>query len=93
MSDDPQPIFRCRCCAWDANGGWLDSYNHRCPQRPTQEDGLCDHCRQTGPCSDPECVDMDGSRGWGCCLQSYAARAFVDLMTPCYAVAPKEVPF
>jgi hypothetical protein len=35
---------------------------------------------------------MDGSRGWGCCLQSYAARTFVDLTTPCYAVT-KAVPF
>lgn len=92
---EDNPMFRCRCVAWDANGGWREDYHQRCPARPTQEDGLCDHCRQTGPCTDPECTDMDGAKGWGCCLQPYAARAFTDLMTPCLAprTDPEEVPF
>lgn len=87
MSADPHPEFRCRCCAWGAFGGWLDEFNHRCPARPTQEDGLCDHCRQPqggcGACGDDR----------GCCRHPKAQRLLVDLLTPCMDKTREAVPF
>lgn len=82
---DPNPMFRCRCVGWMTDDGWQNSYMQRCPTRPTQEDGLCDHCRQVDSCTDPLCPDQDGTKGWGCCRQSYATRALVDIATPCGA--------
>ena len=81
---DPEPWFRCRCASYLTHG-WPDPYRHRCPTRPTGEDGLCDHCRQPfGCCADPECPDRDGAKGIGCCLQPrYAVPLFVELTTPC----------
>jgi hypothetical protein len=46
MRDDPQPMFRCACIGWASSLGEPDPYEHRCSERPTQEDLFCDHCRR-----------------------------------------------
>jgi hypothetical protein len=94
MADDPHPEFRCRCVNRTRYPDGLnmlraaDPYVDRCPSRPTQEDGLCDHCRQ------PEgtCTDCDGL---GCCRHPSQNRQLVDLLTPCLDKRPDlaEVPF
>ena len=95
MADDPHPEFRCRCVnrtVWIPELAHLlspaDPYVDRCPSRPSQEDGLCDHCRQ------PEgtCTECDGR---GCCRHPSQNRRLVDLMTPCLDRRPnlEEVPF
>lgn len=91
MSDDPHPEFRCRCVnrtRWLGRAEPANPYYDRCPSRPTQEDGLCDHCRQ------PEgtCIDCDGV---GCCRHPSQRRQLVDLLTPCMDKSPdrSSVPF
>jgi hypothetical protein len=95
MADDPHPEFRCRCVnriVWIPELAHLlspaDPYYDRCPERPTQEDGLCDHCRQPeGACT--------GCDGRGCCRHPSQSRRLVDLATPCLdrSLNPEEVPF
>jgi hypothetical protein len=94
VSDDPQPMFRCRCVHRMRFAGsdhefsfyaGADPYYDRCPTRPTQEDGMCDHCRPS------ECVTCDDS--YECCLHPNQRRQIVDLMTPCLDRSPTEVPF
>lgn len=91
VTDDPQPMFRCRCVHRMRRAGsdhefsfyaGADPYYDRCKQRPTQEDGLCDHCRG------PECSTCGAD--YECCLHPNQRRMLVDLTTPCLAVA---VPF
>ena len=94
MVDDPHPEFRCRCVnrtVWIPELAHLlspaDPYVDRCPARPTQEDGLCDHCRQeTGTC--PTC-----GNDRGCCRHPSQRRVLVDLMTPCMDKTRETVPF
>jgi hypothetical protein len=78
MSDDPRPWLRCRY-VYKRNGAFLheepDLYRNRCHDRPTQEDGLCDHCRG-GVCNSYCPVAL-------CCQQPSQQRILVDLQTPC----------
>ena len=52
MTDDPRPWLRCQCVYRhvadmdDPHHGWPDDYYDRCGAQATQEDGLCDHCRE-----------------------------------------------
>lgn len=107
MSEDPHPEFRCRCVHRTRRSGsdhefsfyaGADPYYDRCPHRPTEEDGLCDHCRGgIRPLSDEgwqrvgECVTCGPS--YPCCLHPSQRRQLVDLMTPCMDMSPAEVPF
>ena len=101
MGDDPHPEFRCRCVhrrtvpGMDFTRFAADPYIDRCRQLPSEEDGLCDHCRGgVRPLSDEpwrrigECVTC--GEDWRCCLHPSQTRQLVPLMTPCAAV---EVPF
>lgn len=107
MSDDPHPEMRCRCVhrrtfpgsdhEFSFYGG-ADPYYDRCPVKPTEEDGLCDHCRGgIRPLSDEpwqrigECVTC--GPGWPCCLHESQRRRLVDLTEPCMDRNPQEVPF
>lgn len=94
MNADPHPEFRCRCVhrktfpgsdhEFSLYGG-ADPYYDRCPSRPTQEDGMCDHCRQT------ECATCGPD--YPCCLHPSQRRQLVDLMTPCMDLTREAVPF
>lgn len=90
MADDPRPQFRCRCVHREllfpdlAHLLTTSDYEHRCHQRPTQEDGLCDHCRQPEGCAccSPAVVAAPG----GGCRWHDSNRRLVDLTTPCAAL-------
>lgn len=81
---DPAPWLRCRCVA-PTDGIRPDAYLHRCPERPTAEDGLCDHCRQpVGACADPACTIPAN-----CCIAAAGRRTLVELTEPCMLWGPE----
>lgn len=50
---DPHPELRCRCVSrrqlpkeWTEDRQWPDNFIDRCERKATQEDGLCDICRE-----------------------------------------------
>lgn len=88
MKADPQPWRRCRCVfryrgtGRDDPGpyeGWPNDFIDRCPDLATQEDGLCDHCRQ--PVADCETC---GDNWPQCCRQPSQSRHLVPIETPCW---------
>ena len=97
MTDDPAPHFRCRCVhrtvhITTALAHLLspaDPYYDRCPNRPTAEDGICDHCR-------PDACSVCPPDRLACCLHPTQRRTLVDLTTPCAkvpVVTENPVPF
>lgn len=95
MRDDPKPEFRCRCVfrrQYDDMGPTVpQDYHHRCPERATQEDGFCDHCRaaHAGTCT--TCTPYSTTGIDNCChpkaARSSARRVIADLRTPCLDAA------
>lgn len=85
---DPRPWLRCRCVALEAIRG-DPAFWARCPERPTAEDGVCDHCRQpVGACTDPLCTIPEN-----CCITAPGRRALVDLRQPCAPARGTVAPF
>jgi hypothetical protein len=87
---EQEPQFRCACVHRDIYTPELahllpaNPWEHRCKARATQEDGLCDHCRQSEGC--PCCAPAVRSSGGGCRWHG-SNRYLVPLDTPCMAVA------
>lgn len=92
MADDPHPEFRCRCVYRGrtrhtaADEGWPDDYYDRCPLPATQEDGLCDHCRQT------VCSDEHPTFPWPCCVHGEYRRLSAQ-DEPCLDHSVASAPF
>lgn len=105
MSADPHPEFRCRCVhrtRWADHEfsfyAGADPYYDRCPHRPTEEDGLCDHCRGgIRPLSDEGWHDIGKcftcGEGYPCCLHPSQWRQLVELTTPCLDRSTEGAPF
>ena len=88
---DPRPWLRCVCVHREIS--LLDlahllpasTWEDRCHDRPTQEDGLCDHCRADEGC--PCCAPaVRGSANGSCRWGTAPKRQLVALDTPCQAV-------
>jgi hypothetical protein len=92
MTDDPCPELRCRCVFREK---FIDApelahllnasdYQDRCKQKPTQEDGLCDHCRGEEGCVC--CVPLVRGSHSGGCRWHESNRRLVALTEPCAAL-------
>lgn len=56
-----EPLLRCACLGSFFPGEGSDREDRRCLQRATQEDRLCDACREyckSGHCDSPRCADL-----------------------------------
>lgn len=86
---EDEPWRRCRCVfrfrdtdprySPGPYEGWPDDFIDRCPHQATQEDGLCDHCRQP----DRECRTC-GENWSQCCRAAGQSRHFVAQDEPCW---------